>query len=145
MNVLVSSCLLGLECRYNGAAVLNESVIKLGDRHHLIPVCPEQLGGMSTPRAPVELKAGRAIDKNGVDQTLQFEKGAEEVVKLAKLFKCTHAVLKSKSPSCGCGLIYDGTFSKQLIKGNGKTVEKLQELGIVVFGEDEVEKIAGLL
>lgn len=135
MNVLVSSCLLGLDCRYCGAGCYNEQVIMLKQKHNLIPVCPEQMGGLPTPRPPVELVNGQAVDSTGVDYTLQFEKGADEVVKLAKIFNCTFSILKNGSPSCGSGLIYDGTFSGKLINGNGITVIRLQKEGITVANE----------
>ena len=95
MNLLVSSCLLGLNCRYCGTGCLNDQVLLLKQKHRLIPVCPEQMGGLPTPRPPVELAHGRAVTQAGKDVTAQFEKGAKEVVRLAELFECTYAVMKS--------------------------------------------------
>lgn len=141
MNILVSSCLLGLDCRYCGTGCANEQVIRLGETHRLIPVCPEQMGGMPTPRPPVELVNGRAVDGTGADYTEQFEKGANEAVKLAELFHCTCAVLKSRSPSCGCGTVYDGTFSGRLVEGSGMAAEKLKKAGVKVFTENDLDKI----
>ena len=138
MNILVSACLLGIACRYCGTGLFNEAVYKLKDKYNLIPVCPEQLGGLTTPRNPVELVNGQAVDQNQKDFTGQFEKGAEETLKIAKLLDCKMAVLKSNSPSCGYGKIYDGTFKGKLIDGNGKTAALLAENGIKVITEKEV-------
>jgi len=93
MNILVSACLLGVDCRYCGTGLHNEAVSKLRNNHNLIPVCPEQLGGLTTPRIPVELKGGKAIDKENNDVTKQFQKGAEEALKIARLLDCTTAIL----------------------------------------------------
>ncbi len=141
MNILISSCLLGLNCRYCGTGCYNEQVVMLNQKYHLIPICPEQLGGLSTPRLPAELADGRVINSKGEDVTMQFEKGADEVLKLAKMLNCTYAVLKSRSPSCGCGSIYDGTFSGNLISGNGITAEKLQREGIKVVNENDLSEL----
>ncbi len=141
MNILVSSCLLGLNCRYCGTGCGCEQVTRLSEKHHLIPVCPEQMGGMPTPRAPVEIVNGKAIDNTGKDVTAQFKKGAEEAAKLAELFHCTCAVLKSRSPSCGCGIIYDGSFSGNLVSGNGFTAQKLLDEGIQVVNENTLNEI----
>jgi uncharacterized protein YbbK (DUF523 family) len=144
MNILVSACLLGLNCRYRGDGKYVEQVALLSQNHHLIPVCPEQMGGLPTPRAPVERMNGKAIDNTGKDVTAQFVKGADEVAKLAKMFGCKAAVLKSRSPSCGCGVIHDGTFSDGLINGNGFTAEKLLQEGIRVVSEDNLDDLCGL-
>ncbi len=126
MNILVSACLLGVDCRYCGSGLFNAEVYKLKSSHNLIPVCPEQLGGLTTPRNPVELVNGRAVDKDNNDYTGQFEKGAEETVKIAKLLDCPFAILKSNSPSCGYGKVYDGTFQGTLVNGKGITAAKLE-------------------
>jgi len=141
MNVLVSACLLGVNCRYCGTGCYHEQVALLNLKHRLIPVCPEQLGGLPTPRPPVELVNTRAVTQTGDDFTEQFIKGAEETVKLAKTLNCTHAVLKSRSPSCGRGSVYDGTFSGKLTDGNGITAEKLQHAGITVLSEDDLSEL----
>ncbi len=138
MNILVSACLLGVDCRYCGTGLFNEAVYKLKNNHNLIPVCPEQLGGLTTPRNPVELVNGQAVDKEHNDYTAQFEKGAEETLKIAKLLDCTTAILKSNSPSCGYGKIYDGTFEGNLTDGNGVTAAKLAENDIKVMTEMEI-------
>jgi uncharacterized protein YbbK (DUF523 family) len=138
MNILVSACLLGVDCRYCGTGLPNEAVLKLRNNHNLIPVCPEQLGGLTTPRIPVELKDGKAINKENNDVTKQFQKGAEEALKIARLLDCTTAILKSNSPSCGYGKIYNGTFEGVLIDGNGITAAKLAENEIKVMTEKDI-------
>lgn len=139
MKILVSACLLGTECRYDGSGGINESVLELSDKYQLIPVCPEQLGGLPTPRKPAEISNGLVIDRDGLDVTAQFRKGAEEVLKLGKLFHCSHAILKSRSPSCGCGKVYDGTFTGNLISGDGLTTELLIQNGIKVINDEEID------
>ena len=138
MNILVSACLLGAACRYAGEAKENEKAVKLLETERLIPVCPEQLGGMATPRLPAERQGDRVINKAGEDVTEHYQKGAEETLKLAKLYQCSCAILKERSPSCGCGQIYDGTFSRTLTDGDGVTARLLKEHGIVVMGESEL-------
>ena len=140
MKILVSGCLLGLNCRYCGDGCLKEEILSLQEKHQLIPVCPEQLGGLSTPRLPVEIVNGKAINEEGKDVTYAFAKGAEEVVALAKLLEVDAAILKAKSPSCGYGMIYDGSFSRRLIVGNGFTAMKLSELGIPIGNENNFHK-----
>lgn len=139
MNIIVSACLLGINSKYNGGNNYNEKVAKLLEQHNLIPVCPEQLGGLSTPRFPAELQPGMDIIKNsnGEDVTMYFKKGAQEALKIALLYNCKYAILKSKSPSCGYGLIYDGTFSGRLISGEGVFARLLSENGIKVYTEED--------
>lgn len=141
MNILVSACLLGLNCRYSGDGQYNKELEELKEKNHLIPVCPEQLGGLPTPRNPVELKLGKAFDKGGRDCTEQFYKGAEEVSKLAEYFECTAAILKANSPSCGYGQIYDGSFQGKLIQGNGIAAEMLAKRGVKIFSEKNLEEL----
>ncbi|MDO4547333.1 MAG: DUF523 domain-containing protein [Clostridia bacterium] len=141
MNILVSACLLGVCCRYDGKAQPCEDVIRLMDKHTLIPVCPEQLGGLPTPRKPAQRRAQRVIDADAQDVTVQFLAGASEVVRLAKLYGVECAVLKSKSPSCGEGQIYDGTFTGALIPGDGVTAQALKAAGIRVLNEKDVSSL----
>ncbi|MEM1539880.1 MAG: DUF523 domain-containing protein [Candidatus Bathyarchaeia archaeon] len=135
---LCSACLLGIKCRYDGRDALNEKVIKLLKTEILIPVCPEQLGGLPTPREPAEIRNGIVITKSGKDVTENFKRGAEEALKIAKLFGIKEAVLKQGSPSCGCGRIYDGTFSGKTVKGDGITAALLKKHGIKVATEEDL-------
>lgn len=139
MNILVSACLLGVNCRYDGKNHYQKQLEKLAKFYSLIPVCPEQLGGLSTPREPVELKKinGRtqAMTKNNVDLTENFQRGAEEARKIAKMFNCTLAILKSKSPSCGLNQIYSGNFDDNIIEGNGLTAQLLLDEHLSIYTE----------
>ena len=141
--LLISECLLGVACRYDGRSVPLpvETLSRLRSHYMLIPVCPEQLGGLKTPRAPSERCAGRVVSKHGEDVTAQYRRGAEQALYLAELFGCTRALLKERSPSCGSGKIYDGSFSGTLTDGWGVTAELLKSCGLAVFGESEVETL----
>lgn len=141
MTLLVSACLLGCPCRYDGKSKPNDAVLALIDKHTLIPVCPEQLGGLATPRPPAERKDGGVFTESGADVTVQYRRGAEEALRLAKLYGCTCAILKERSLSCGSGAIYDGSFSRRLIPGDGVTAELLKQHGITIWGESEVDKL----
>lgn len=141
MNILVSACLLGVECRYNGKGVLKTEVKALMEKHHLIPVCPEIMGGLATPRTPAERSGGRVITGDGEDVTCAYEKGAAQVLKLARLYGCRAAILKERSPSCGSGQIYDGSFTGRLTEGEGVCAGLLKERGIRVYGEGQVDKL----
>ena len=135
-NVMVSACLLGLNCKYNGGNNYNEDLEKILEDKNVIPICPEIYGGLPTPRIPSEIKDNKVINKEGTEVTSFFKKGAEETLKLAKKFNVTKAYLKQKSPSCGKGLIYDGSFTGNKIDGNGITTELLIENGIEVIPID---------
>ncbi len=135
---LCSACLLGVKCRYDGKSSLNKKVLDLAAKETLIPVCPEQLGGLPTPRSPSEQRNGKVVTKDGKDVTDNFKRGAEETLRLAKIYGCKEAILKQRSPSCGYGKIYDGTFSGKLIKGNGVTAELLRKNGILVKTEEDL-------
>lgn len=135
---LVSACLLGCKCRYDGKSCLNENVLALKKKHTLIPICPEQLGGLSTPRSPSERQGDRVIMKSGEDVTSEYMLGAMEALRLAKIFNIKKAVLKANSPSCGKGIIYDGSFTGQKCGGNGVTAQLFMENGITVLTEDEI-------
>ena len=140
-NVLISACLLGVDCKYNGSNnKLDDKIIhSLKEKYNLIPVCPEIMGGMPTPRNPVEISDGKVFDYDGEEFTKEFEKGSEEVVKLAKLYDATIAILKENSPSCGTNYIYDGTFNHQKIKGMGIAAHKLSKENIKLFSEENVK------
>lgn len=137
-NVLISACLLGLNCKYNGKNNYIDKVEALKEKYNLIPVCAEIFGGLPTPRIPAERLQNKVINKDGIDVTNEFEKGAEEVLKVAKFYNVKMAILKEKSPSCGLGKIYDGTFSKTLIEGNGVTADLLIKNGIKIIGESSI-------
>lgn len=136
--ILVSACLLGINCKYNGTNNAQKKVLNLAGKETLIPVCPEQLGGLPTPRPPSEIRNGKVYNQNGKDITAFLLKGAEETLRIAKLSGAKKAILKQRSPSCGCGEIYDGTFTSNIIKGDGITASLLKENGIKVFSEEEV-------
>ena len=138
MTILVSACLLGCPCRYDGKSKPNDAVLALMEHHTLIPICPEQMGGLATPRVPAERKGGGVFTERGGDVTEQYRRGAEEALRLAQLYGCKYAILKERSPSCGSGQIYDGSFSRRLIDGNGVTAQLLKAHGIKVLGESEV-------
>jgi uncharacterized protein YbbK (DUF523 family) len=135
--IIVSACLAGLHCRYDGGGKPNEVVIRLVAEGKAIPVCPEQLGGLTTPRLPVEIVNSRVIRKDGVDITAEFERGAQETLTLAKLAGVKSAILKAKSPSCGAGRIYDGSFSGKVISGDGVLAGLLKKNGITVKTEED--------
>lgn len=135
---IVSACLAGLKCRWDGDSRPCQKIIEMIKRGEAIPICPEQLGGLTTPRIQSEQKGNKVFSKNGKDVTEEFQRGAEEVLQVAKLFNCNEAILKSKSPSCGFGKIYDGTFSGRLINGNGITADLLKKNGIKILSEEEI-------
>ena len=135
---LVSACLAGVKCRYDGEAKTCQKVIELVKQGGAIPVCPEQLGGLTTPRTPSEQKGDKVITNKGEDVTLQFEKGAEEALKIAKLANCSEAILKAKSPSCGSSKVYDGSFSGKLVDGDGVFVKLLRKNNIKIYTEEDI-------
>ncbi len=136
--IVVSACLLGINCRYDGNNSLNTKIIDLIKKHNILPVCPEQLGGLETPRAASEIQGTEVIDKNGNNVTKQFIKGAQEAIKMANLNNCKkEAILKAKSPSCGYGSIYDGSFSGKLINGNGIFADLLLKNGYTIKTEED--------
>ncbi len=135
---VVSACLAGIRCRWDGEARPCQKIVELVKQGDAIPVCPEQLGGLTTPRTPAEQKGNKFFTKKGEDVTAHFERGAEEALKIALLANCDEAIIKAKSPSCGSGKIYDGTFSGTLINGDGIFAKLLKKNNIKVFTEDEV-------
>ncbi|MFZ5949124.1 MAG: DUF523 domain-containing protein [Candidatus Rifleibacteriota bacterium] len=153
--VLISSCLLGLKCNYKAETSsawqkgFFASVKKLVDAGVvLVPICPEQMGGMTTPRVPSELQGsaaeifagkGRILNRDGADVTDNFLKGAREAAYLAGIFSAKAAILKSKSPSCGISGIYDGTFAERLIDGRGMTAQALFDMGVRLLDEKDFE------
>lgn len=139
MNILISACLLGVNCRYDGGGKLIDQIDQLKERYNLIPVCPEVYGGLQTPREPAEIIDEKVINRKGEDVSQNFTRGANETLHLAELYNCKYAILKERSPSCGFGEIYDGTFSGRLVKGNGYTAELLSKNGIKIIGESEID------
>ena len=141
MYILVSACLLGVACKYSGGDNACPAVLALAGRHTLIPVSPEVYGGLPTPRPPAERQGNCVVTEQGADVTAQYQKGAQMAVQLAKLTGCAAAVLKKNSPSCGCGQIYDGTFTHTLTTGSGLTAEALLAAGIPVYNEDTCDTL----
>ena len=135
---ICSACLLGHPCRYDGKSKPNKIVIQLSKVVKLIPVCPEELGGLPTPRPASEISNGKVTTCEGTDVTAEFQKGAEAVLKIAKENNCTEAILKQRSPSCGCGQIFDGTFSETKIAGDGITTRLLKENNIKIVTEEDL-------
>ncbi len=129
--------MLGACTRYDGRCQPCQNVIALGGRHELIPVCPEQLGGLPIPRLPAEIRQGRVYDKTGADVSEAFERGADITLAISRMLACNAAILKSGSPSCGCGWVYDGTFSGRFVPGDGILTQRLKQAGIPVFSETD--------
>lgn len=145
-KILVSACLYGECTKYDGTCNLlkHPLFLKWKNMGELIPVCPEVMGGLPTPRPCSEIKDGKVVNTEGQDVTDNFNKGAQEALKIARENGVTFAILKQGSPSCGCKKIYDGTFSGKKISGMGVTARLLTDNGIVVFDEDDIA-LANLL
>ncbi|MCQ2911721.1 MAG: DUF523 domain-containing protein [Clostridia bacterium] len=138
---IVSACLAGVDCKYSGGNNFNEKIEKLVKEGKAVLVCPEQLGGLKTPRDPSEQQGDKVVTDKGIDVTNEYNKGAIETLKIAKMCGADTAILKSRSPSCGCGEIYDGTFSGTKIAGDGVTTKLLLENGIKVISSDDLDNI----
>ncbi|MDY3005590.1 DUF523 domain-containing protein [Anaerococcus porci] len=148
MNVLVSKCLLGCKCRYDGDDNKIKEINQIRKNNpslNFIGICPEVEGGMEIPRKPCEIKNKKVINEDGVDKTLFFKKGAEISKKKALKNNVKVALLKAKSSSCGKDYIYDGSFSKKLIKGDGITCQALKECGIIIFNEKEIDEFSSYI
>lgn len=139
--VLVSACLLGVYCRFDGRMETDGRVSELAARRLVIPVCPEQLGGLPTPRDAVELSRGRALTRSGADVTEAFRRGVEQVLRIARLTGARAAVLQPRSPSCGLGVIYDGTFSGVRIAGHGMLAGRLAEEGFALCTPEDIDTL----
>lgn len=133
-KILVSACLLGLNCRYDGKNNYSNEIDEFLKDYDVIPICPEIMGGLPTPRSASEKRDNKVINKEGIDVTEQYKKGANECLFLAKKYNVKKALLKLRSPSCGYGQIYDGSFNHTLIDGNGITAELLKHNGIEIIG-----------
>ena len=143
MNIIVSSCLLGYNCKYNGQNNYNSLLCEFLDSNNfeVVDVCPEVFGGLSIPRTPSEIKGDKVFFKTGEDVTKNFVDGGLKALKIAKDNNCKCAVLKAKSPSCGLGLIYDGTFTGTLTEGNGITCDLFLKNDIKVYTEHNFNEI----
>ena len=141
--LLISMCLLGEPCRYDGKSVpLDGTIIeKLKEKYTLVTVCPEQEGGLPTPRIPAERQGENVVRRDGVDVTAEYRKGAEVALSLCRRFGISIALMTAKSPSCGAGRIYDGTFSGTLTDGDGVTVSLLSGNGIKIFTENDINSL----
>ena len=140
-KLLISACLTGKNCKYNGGNNQIERLRELVEEYELIPVCPEQLGGLSTPRKPSEITGKKVVNADGVDVTESFSSGAELTLKIALENNCRLCLLKERSPSCGANLIYSGDFSGTVIKGSGITASLLRENKFEIFTEEEIDKL----
>ncbi len=136
--LLVSACLMGVKCRYDGGEQYLPAVAKLMESYALVAVCPEVLGDMPTPRTPAEIRGDRVVSADGEDRTEKFRLGAERTLAIARRVGAKKALLKSRSPSCGKGLVYDGTFSGKLVPGRGAAAAMLEENGVRVFSDEDM-------
>ena len=139
-TILVSRCLLGERCRYDGKSNGCDAVLRLCRRYRIIPICPECDGGLPVPRTPSERRGDRVLMQDGRDVTDAFLRGAKQALALAREHQAVFAVLKAKSPSCGKGEIYDGTFTHTLTRGDGMTAELLMQSGYRVLTEKEIQR-----
>ena len=142
-KLLISACLLGFCCKYDGGTntLPADTIAALREQYELIPVCPETAGGLPIPRAPSERRGGRVLSREGNDVTNEYEQGARIALVLAERFGCRRALLKERSPSCGAGEIYDGSFSHSRVPGDGVAAEALRRAGLALFGESELDKL----
>ena len=138
MKILISACLLGLSCRYDGKSKEDAALIESLKGHELIPICPEIFGGLPTPREACEISCGRVVTEKGTDMTAEFRKGAEECMRLARILGAEAAVLKDRSPSCGVGVVHNGRFDGGTIAGDGFTSAALKRAGLKVFSVSDV-------
>ncbi len=135
--ILCSACLLGINCKYDGTSNRNERILRLKKKAILVPVCPEILGGLPIPREWSEIKGRKVLTESGKDVTKNYKKGAKETLKIAKLLNIKTAIFKQKSPACGAGLIYDGSFSRKVKRGDGICTRLLKRHKIKVFTEKD--------
>ena len=140
-KILISACLVGENCKYNGGNNLHSKIDDLLEKYDLIPFCPEERGGLPTPRNPSEIKGDRVVMNNGKDVTDNFNNGAQLALMLCLYLDIKIAVLKERSPSCGTHQVHDGSFKEKLIDGMGVTAKLLKENGIQVYSEDEIDKL----
>ena len=139
MKIMVSACLLGENCKYSGGNNRDENVLRFIDGHEVIPVCPEAMGGLPTPRPPAEIVRGEVINREGKSVDAQYRRGAQMALEIARREKIDLAILQSRSPSCGVKEIYDGTFSGKRIPGQGVTARLLSEHGFKLIDREELK------
>lgn len=137
-KIVVSACLAGINCKYDSGNNVNSKILKLLEEDKIVLICPEELGGMSTPRIASEIVNGKVLSKTGIDVTKEFNLGAVRALKTARSVNADTAILQQRSPSCGSKLIYDGTFTRKLIKGQGITTKLFQDNGIKVLTIDDI-------
>ena len=140
-KLLISACLLGRNCKYNGGNNYHPLTEKLRERYDLVPVCPECFGGLPIPHDPSERVGDRVLSRSGADVTAAFQKGAEKTVEAARKAGARKAVLKERSPSCGFGAIYDGTFTGTVVPGDGVAAQALAAEGVAIWGESWMEEL----
>jgi uncharacterized protein YbbK (DUF523 family) len=137
--ILVSACLAGRECAYDGSARPNDEIMRLVREGRAVLVCPEEEGGLTTPRPAAEIQPdGSVLTNGGVDVTAQYEEGARIAVRRAREKGCTTAILKARSPACGCGAVYDGSFTHELTEGDGIAARALKEAGVEIVTDEDV-------
>lgn len=141
---LISACLCGLNCRYDGSSAAVDHFVRLVGSGVALPLCPELLGGLPVPRPACELLAGRVISRDGSDMTAAFARGALKTLELALEHRVRYVIFKERSPSCGSSMIYDGSFSGRLVPGRGVTTELLRRHGFEVLADDS-PRIKGLI
>lgn len=142
--IVVSACLLGVRCNHVEQGNRSAAVVALGASHRLVPVCPEVAGGLPTPRPAAELQPdGRVVAVDGSDVTDAYARGAAHAVAVARAVGATEAVLKARSPSCGCHEVYDGTFSRRRVAGEGVTAAALRAAGVAVRSEEDIAVDSG--
>lgn len=138
MNIIVSACLLGEKCRYDGGSCFSREVAALKEKHNLIPVCPEMAGGLGCPRQASEIRDGKVFSAKGDDWTAAFEKGAQICLETAEASQADLAILQPRSPSCGIHQIYDGSFTGKLVEGDGIYASLLKKNGLQILTPDRV-------
>ena len=140
-KILISACLVGDKVRYDGKSQYNPFIKELLEKYELVPFCPEVEGGLPTPRVPSEIHNGKVINKEGKDVTYEYSKGANMAVNICQYLEIKIAILKDNSPSCGSTRIHDGRFTGNLIKGKGITTIKLEQIGVKVYNENQIEEL----
>jgi len=137
LPVLISACLMGEPCRFDGQGKLQADLLQRLEDRILIPVCPEVEGGLPIPRPPAEIVGTSVIRQNGDDVTTEFEAGSQKCTETALINDVSFAILKSRSPACGCGQVYDGTFSKTLVEGDGIFTQSLKNAGFDCISDEQ--------